>query len=572
MKRLLALTLLCSAPALVHAEPRELPIDAIGPRWLGVQYIDGLGWTSDAPGDLNGDGLSDFVVSSPQDEGPVTFNSVLRIFFGQQDVPESGSADWAGVEITDGKTGGDAVFKFAMTPDLTGDGVRDLLVAEPNATGANDAGKVLLYAGTEGAWPGVITAAERASVWHGVIVEDPGPVSPATRPSRVAAGDLNGDGDADVIIASGLARKIWVDFGEGGFVGERDLNDADDSVTLCGGDQLVAGEFGAALLVGDFNGDGEADLVTSAPGCQGGAGRVFVWYGGAGFDLQQPSLTLDGGDGMGVALSKGDLDDDGIDDLFVHESLEFGGAGSGRLNIFLGGPGGLTGVPTARVLAGTLDRRFGESVTVLADVSEPADGLPELVVGSPGTAGEVTEQGAIYIFEGRDWTGDLTTGDASWSVVGSHRESLFGLSVSALDDFDGDGNPEIVVGEPNFTPGDSENDFRRGRVYLFDALPERDEDGDGVSTLAGDCDDGDDEISPNQGEICDDGVDNDCDREVDEGCGDDDDAADDDDDDTTGIVVTDPNGDCDCSSSVAGSRGGAWALIGFALLGLRRRR
>ncbi|MEE8558375.1 MAG: putative metal-binding motif-containing protein [Myxococcota bacterium] len=45
-----------------------------------------------------------------------------------------------------------------------------------------------------------------------------------------------------------------------------------------------------------------------------------------------------------------------------------------------------------------------------------------------------------------------------------------------------------------------------------------DQDGDGFGPCGGDCDESDPSISPVANEICGDGVDNDCDTVVDEGC------------------------------------------------------
>ncbi len=96
---------------------------------------------------------------------------------------------------------------------------------------------------------------------------------------------------------------------------------------------------------------------------------------------------------------------------------------------------------------------------------------------------------------------------------------------------------------------------------------EADEDGDGYSVCGGDCDDLDETVHPGADELAN-GLDDDCDGEVDEDtAADDDDSADDDDDDT----VAD---DDDCSCSVEGPAAPA-AVLPLALLAgllLHRRR
>jgi len=572
MRRFLLSLIALLLPTGALAEPLDVDLDSAGRRWLGAQYIDNLGWEIAAPGDLNGDGFSDFVVSSPQDEGPQTFDSVLRIFFGSAaGAPQSGTADWSSVDISDGKVEGDAVFEFAFIPDATGDGVDDFLVAEPNAS---TAGKVLLYAGTDGAWSPNLGAPDSVARWDGYLQTETDTLAPETRPSDVAGGDLDGDGLADVVIASAFFQRVFVDYSDAPFGGTTSL----DGLTVLSqcGDEIPAARFGTAIAVGHFNSDARADLAVAAPGCEGDEGRVFIWYGSAAGLSADPDLTIGGGDRLGGALNVLDLNDDGFDDLLIQELLSSADGDPsreerGNLWIHFGDTNGLEAVPDGKIFGGFSDRRFGETVALMADTSNPPDGFPELAVGSPEAAIGGVGQGAVYVFDGRaDWATEIPSSDAHYRMVGAHRDAWFGNSLASTEDFDGDGYPELVIGEPNFTDGESENDYRRGRIYLFNGLPDRDSDDDGVSTLNGDCDDNDPDVGPLAFEDCTDTIDNDCDHEVNEGCGDDDDAADD--DDTANPPDDDDDDDDGCSGCNSAGEGGdlraAATLSGLLALGL----
>ena len=575
----LLVTFALSSPA--QADPVEIDLDHIGNRWIGPNFIDNLGWFAQSAGDLNGDGLTDFAVSSPQDIGPVTFDSTVRIYMGRAGgPPESGSAEWADAVISDGEVGTDAIFRFSFIPDATGDGVRDLVVAEPNA---GEAGKVLLFAGVDGDWSQAIGANEAAARWDGYLQdENTTDFNPETRPSIADAGDFDGDGVADIVIASGLFNRIWVDYSDQPFEGTTILSDVLDVLSRCDEDFPTA-QFAHALAVGNWNDDSFADLAVTAPGCADGEGRAYVWYGTAAGLPQTPDLQVGNGDRLGGELHVLDLNGDGVDDLAIQEELSTGEGpgdeeGRGNLWVHFGSLNGLEPIPDVRFRGGVSDKRFGESIGVLADISNPADGLPELVIGSPEAAFGGSGYGSVHIFEGRaDWDGEVDASEARYRVDGSHLDAWLGASVATLDDFDGDGYPEIVIGEPNYsTGGGEEGDHHRGRFFLFTALPDRDEDADGFSTLNGDCDDTTADISPNQLEDCDDDVDNNCDHVVNENCGDDDDAADD--DDATAFPPADDDdddasGDCDCESSLAegGLATGAGLLAMLGLFGVVRR-
>ncbi len=555
--RLFVLLAVVPFPAL--GDPLEIELDHIGPRWGGEHYHDKLGWFVASPGDLDGDGLPDFAAASPQNEGPVTFRSELRVFFGREEVPHTTEvADWNDRAFSDGESQEDSVFQFVFIPDATGDGEIDLLVAQP-LTGT--AGRVLLIPGPVVGWEPLVGAAYAVAEWTGYLQDDAALLPPATAPSIVAGGDFDGDGLTDIAIGSGLYQHVWIDMADDGFGETTELSTL-PSIGYCQADYPESA-FAAALAVGDWNNDGRDDLAIGGPGCDGGVGQVHVWYGSAAGLSADSDLVIDEGDRLGAALTTADLDADGVDDLLIHEQLsqavdDVTREGRGGLWILFGGDGGLLPEDHIEIVGEFVDRRFGESAAVLGDISNPADGRPELVVGSPEAAYEEVGRGAVYVFDGQDWGSDLRSSDAHWVVSGSARDAWFGASVAALPDWNGDGRPEILVGEPNYTAGSSENEYRRGRVYLFNALPDRDGDGDGHSTLSGDCDDSSTDVHPGVFEECN-GYDDDCDHEIDEGCGDDD-------DDTTPPAGDDDSVDpvvdeCGCSVDPGPSHGTLFALL-----------
>ncbi len=564
-------SMLALLPVAALADAIEVPLDNIGLRWLGPQWHDNLGWTVKSPGDLNGDGLGDFVVSAPQDDGPLTFESTVQIYFGRSELPrEHMHADWYDVRISDGKVGGDAVFQFSVIPDATGDGNADLLIVEPKA---GEAGKVLLHAGGGSEWPDQLLANQAVARWDGYLQDELPLIPPQTRPSRALGGDFDGDQLSDIVIVSELLHRAWVQYSSDSYAGSTSLDQLSTTLTECS-DEVPGSEFGEDALVGDFNNDSLADLAISAPGCVNNEGRVFVWYGAAAGLASSPDVTIPGGEFLGGSLALGDLNGDGIDDLFVQERLapaenDPNREDRGNLWVFFGNTGGLSATPDFKLIGGFSDRRFGASVAVMSDISSPTDGLPDLAVSAPEAAYDGVGQGAVYIFEGlSEWPAELASSEATYRIVGSHRDAWFGSSLAAIQDFDGNGYDELLIGEPNYTEGDTENDFQRGRIYLLDALPDRDEDGDAISTLAGDCDDNNPDVRPTAAEVCDE-IDNNCNHQIDEGCdkGDDDDsipAGDDDDGETEAQS-------CQCltSGSSSGASLSLWFTL-FAALSLRR--
>jgi hypothetical protein len=112
-----------------------------------------------------------------------------------------------------------------------------------------------------------------------------------------AAGDVDGDGLGDVLVAAGNEDRVFL------YRGGSDGLSADPSETLRG-----SGWFGFALAsAGDVDGDGHADVVIGAPRDAGGgvnAGKARVYYGGPVSLTSRPIVILTG-TRMQAALGSG---------------------------------------------------------------------------------------------------------------------------------------------------------------------------------------------------------------------------------------------------------------------------
>jgi hypothetical protein len=251
--------------------------------------------------------------------------------------------------------------------------------------------------------------------------------------TALAAGDFSGDGFAD--LAVGIPR---VDQGEspGGAVSV--MPGSASGITPVGNDFLVAGTpfdvFGGSLAVGDFTGDGKDDLAVGAPGNhangQFSSGAVYVFFGDtnglslANSDLHTqadvPGQASEVNDFWGQAITAGDMDGDGFDDLAVNAPLEdvLGVLFTGVVDVLFGSSSGMN---TAAAITITQEStgtgnvseesdRFGDQLSV-GDFD--GDGKADLAIGTPfENLGTLSDAGMVIVLygtgfgSGQEWNQD----------------------------------------------------------------------------------------------------------------------------------------------------------------------
>ncbi|WP_270938055.1 beta strand repeat-containing protein [Falsiroseomonas oryzae] len=275
---------------------------------------------------------------------------------------------------------------------------------------------------------------------------------------NVAAGDLNGDGLADIGIG-GKAASGYVSILLGSQNRLKQIGLADGSVTristgLTGIDQGTSLGGG-----GDVNADGFDDLVIGSPGVNGGAGGAWVllgkangWGGtislgaGAGFVTISPTVA---GDQLGRAAAViGDWNGDGIDDFAIGAPGNNGARGS----VFIVPGGSLTSPLNLTTAPGVV--RFngvdaldgaGSRLSRAGDVN--GDGYADLLVGGGN--------GDAWLVLGRPTA--TTVAVQSLATPGVIKfegtDGFFGRSVAGAGDVDGDGLDDVIVGQSSFNAG-----------------------------------------------------------------------------------------------------------------------
>jgi hypothetical protein len=149
--------------------------------------------------------------------------------------------------------------------------------------------------------------------------------------------------------------------------------------------------------LGDVDGDGAHDLVTSAPTHDGGgadAGRVYVYSGRSGKLIWQADGVA--GDQLGTGLERaGDVNADGIADVVAGGP---NGAAGGVVVLY----SGKDGKELRRFTAEHAGDQFGAHTEGVGDAN--ADGHADVIIGAPFNAAAGTASGRAYLYSGRDGT------------------------------------------------------------------------------------------------------------------------------------------------------------------------
>ncbi|MHA1569215.1 MAG: PKD domain-containing protein, partial [Alphaproteobacteria bacterium] len=309
--------------------------------------------TDVAAGDLNNDGIDDLIVGAARAAGPggELILGAVFVFYGRADWPPTFYTAEADVTIWGEKADGQFGSQVAVG-DFDGDGIDDLFASAPNyeAVGQEAAGKVYGFRG--GALPAEIDLRVPSVE---ADVEVTGGLESMRLGIGLAAGDINGDGQDDLLLgAPGLPMPLpgnkEANDGSAYVIMGRALTDtlridlATDApdVRLLWPDQLS--NLGLAVAAGDINDDGWGDLAVSAPNVptKDGAGQVFVLYGRATWPavitLSTADVTVYGpepGDRFGFALAFGDSNGDCVDDLYIG-APRFFATGEGHVYVVAG--------------------------------------------------------------------------------------------------------------------------------------------------------------------------------------------------------------------------------------------
>lgn len=388
-------------------------------------------------GDVNGDGISDVIVSDFPQYYPV-YNSF--VVFGSRDgFPSTVNTNSSPLDGTNGFTIRGAGDDVSGIGDINNDGIDDVIVS-------SYLGNNYVVFGSHEGFPATLDPSTLDGS-NGFNINTP--TSNSDRRNKISrAGDINGDGISDLII--GVSDASYVVYGSReGFSSNFDVS------TLNGSNGFTINSGYPVSDAGDINADGIDDLIVG--------GNKIIFGKPQGFSSNFDISTLNGVNGFSVngasnATSAGDVNDDGINDLILSN-------GTNQSYVVFGSSEGFSAtldVSNLNGVNGFTINGAGFAVSGAGDFN--GDGVDDVLIGgaytSPLTNPNI--ESASYIVYGRragfpanidlanlDGTDGFPINSLISNPVGWLTDGTLGFSVSAAGDVNGDGFDDVILGSPN---------------------------------------------------------------------------------------------------------------------------
>jgi hypothetical protein len=423
--------------------PLELS-NLVGPNGFiinGERDGDDFGCSVSGAGDVNGDGINDFIIgafyASPGGKVGVGRSYVI---FGSR-APWKSPFDVSSLNGTNGfilngeNAGDNSGLSVSGAGDINDDGISDVVIGAPGSSASAYPGRTYVVFGSKASWTSPFELSRLNGV-NGFI--------------------LNGEAAMD--------RSGW----------------------------SVSG-------AGDINGDGISDLILGAisasPEGKMAAGRSYVIFGSSinwwinPFNLSTLNgingFMLDGenaGDNSGLSVSGiGDINDDGINDIALGapRASSGGQANVGRSYVVFGSNGtwitpfnlsslnGTNGFIVDGVSAGG-SHYSGWSVSGTGDVN--GDGISDFIIGAGGASplgrNNAGQSYVIFGYRG-SWMSPFELSNLNrtngFALNGEQAEDGSGSSVSGAGDINGDGIGDLIIGASGASP---DGRMFAGRIYL----------------------------------------------------------------------------------------------------------
>ncbi len=376
------------------------------------------GYAIDGVGDVNGDGLDDFIIGAwTNEEAGITAGQVYLILGKTSGWATNTPLDQADASFLPSR--GSTYFGCALSGvgDVNGDQLNDFIIGGwgYGTSDAQQTGAVWLILGKRDGWSMDTPMSEATASFIGESKNNWAGYSVA------GAGDVNQDGYDDFLIGAPRNGEIGIYAGK------------------------------AYLILGKESG---WSLDTSLS------------------NADASFLAEDAYDLAGFSLSgAGDVNNDGFDDFLITALGDDSGGGSeaGKVYLFFGKSSGWSnGTSLAQADASFVGEypfdRAGQGLSGLGDVNQ--DEYDDFAIGAPGADDGGNAAGKIYIVlgKGSGWSGVSSLSSASLFYWGESKGDRAGQSIAGLKNFIGQDSIGLLIG----APGNDESGFyNAGKSYVI---------------------------------------------------------------------------------------------------------